>query len=145
VSEAERIAWAVADQLDGLDAAAMGRHPAFQRAVEDALRVVDERGIVEAIVAQGPLAGARNPHAVVVARLRQLPALAAERARVVDVRAEDARWQAVDRAVKRAQTLRGLVDAGTIYADEAARWLAEEFSDASLREIAEAALAGGRS
>ncbi len=121
----------------------MARHPTFVRAVAAALAVADEESVVEQVVALGGLAGARKPHAVIVARLRELPAIAADRRRMAEDEAEAARWAAVDRAVKRGETLRALVERGDIYADEARSMLAQDFADDGLRAIAAAALGGG--
>ncbi len=145
MSAAERVAFAIAEKLGGLDAAAMARHPAFVRAVAAALKVLDEDDLVAQVVALGGLAGARNPHAVIVARLRELPAIAADRRRIAEDVAEVARWAAVDWAAKRGVTLRALVDRGDIFEDEARSMLASEFTDDGLRGIAAAALAGGSS
>ena len=142
MTRAERVARALAERFPELDASAMARHPAFANAVSAALTVADEWAIVEQIAAMGGLAGARNPHAVVVARLRELPTIAADRGRFAAEDAEERRWAAVDRAAKRGESLRRLVDAGTIFADEAAHLAASEFPDDDLRAIAEAALGG---
>ena len=142
MTPAGRVAWALAEQLGELDPAAMGRHPAFREAAAVALAVVDEAALVEQVVRQGGLAGSRNAHAVIVGRLRQLPSLAAERRQVADDRAESARWRRVDAAARRGETLRALVDAGSIFADEAMSMLASEFGDDDLRGIASAALTG---
>lgn len=143
MTRAERIAYALAARLDGLDAAAMAAHPAFTKALAAALAVADERSVVEQVVALGGLAGARNAHAVVVSRLRELPALDADRRRLTDEAAEVSRWAAVNRAAKRGETLRAQVERGDIFPDEAVHILAREFDDADLRGLAAAALAGG--
>lgn len=146
MTAAERIAWALADRLGGLDAAAMARHRAFQNAVDAALAVIDEAVIVEAVVRQGGLAGAQNPHAVIVSRLRELPSLVADRRRLADEVAEAARWRQVARAARRGENLRTLVARGDLYLDEAAGQLAREFAaDDDLRATAAAALTGGPS
>lgn len=143
MTRAERLAYALAARLDGLDAAAMAAHPAFRKAVAAALAVADELAVVEQVAALGGLAGARNPHAVVVSRLRELPQLAEDRRRMADEQAEARRWAAVDRAARRGETLRALVQRGDLFADEAERLVASEFADGDLRGIAETALAGG--
>ncbi|MDA8314738.1 MAG: hypothetical protein M0010_06125 [Actinomycetota bacterium] len=143
MTAAERVAWALASRLPGLNAAAMSEHVAFVRALHAALAIADEQSIVAQVVALGGLQAARNPGAVVVARLRQLPALAAKGKRIADEATEVARWRRVDAAARRGETLRELVAAGTIYPDEATRMLREELPDHGLRAIAEAALVGG--
>ena len=142
MTAAEAIARALAERFPELDAAAMARHPAFAKAVTAALAVADERSVVEQVVALGGLAGARNPHAVVVSRLREVPALDADRRRMADEDAEARRWAAVDRAARRGETLRALVERGDIFGDEAADLLAREFEDHGLRDIARSALTG---
>ena len=142
---AERVAFAIADRLGGLDAAAMARHSAFVRAVAAALSGADEESVVEQVVALGGLADARNPHAVVVSRLRELPRLGEDRRRMADEVAEAARWAAVDWAVRWGEGHRALVERGDLYPDEVERMLASEFTDDDLRGIAAAALAGGAS
>lgn len=143
MTAAERIAWALADQLGGLDAAAMAARPPFVRAVAAALAVADEAAIVEQVVGMGTLAGARNRHAVVVDRLRAIPSLVAARRQVADERAEAARWCQVDRAARRGESLRALVDRGDLFGDEAQGMLRREFEDDDLLGIGLAALAGG--
>jgi hypothetical protein len=140
---ASRIAFALARRFPELNAAAMVRHPAFRQAIAGALAVADEESVVEQVVALGGLAGATNPHAVVVSRIRGLPALVEDRRRMAGDAAEAARWAAVDRAVRRGETLRALVERGDIYADEARSMLAQDFADDGLRAIAAAALGGG--
>ncbi|MDA8310265.1 MAG: hypothetical protein M0Z46_06570 [Actinomycetota bacterium] len=88
---AERVAFALAERFPELDAAAMSEHPAFGQTLAAALAVTDERAIVEQVIAQGGLAGARNPQSVVVGRLRRLPGLARTRSAVdVEIAAERA-------------------------------------------------------
>lgn len=142
MTAAERIALALAERFDGLEVPAMAHHSAFRQAVDGALAVLDEETVVARVVAQGPLTGARNPHAVIVARLRQLPALEGDRHRLMDDHEEARRWAAVDRAARRGETLRALVERGELYPDEAAGMLAREFDD-DLRGMAAAALIGG--
>ena len=143
MTRSEAVARALAERFPELDAAAMGRHPAFAKAVTAALAVADELAVVEQVAALGGLAGARNAHAVVVSRLRELPALDADRRRLTDEAAEVSRWAAVNRAAKRGETLRAQVERGDIFPDEAVHILAREFDDADLRGLAAAALAGG--
>ena len=109
MTPAERVAWALAEQLDGLDGAAMSVHPAFVRAVDQALAVVGEAAVVDGVVRQGGLAGARNPHAVVVARLRKLPSLAGERQRMADARAIRRGLDAPELRAAQAAAERGIV------------------------------------
>jgi hypothetical protein len=145
VTRAERIAYALAEQLGaGLDPAAMATRAPFRRALADALAILNEDAVVAAVVARGTLAGSRNPHAVCVSRLRELVAVENKRREVADERAEARRWAAVDRAARRGETLRALVERGSLFADEAAGMVAREFTDDDLRGIAVAALTGGR-
>ena len=140
----ERIAHRLGEYFAALEVPAMARHSAFRQAVEGALAVLAEEAVVARVVAQGPLTGARNPHAVIVARLRQLPALEAGRRRLMDENEEARRWAAVDRAARRGETLRALVERGDLFADEAGAMLSREFEDDDLRGLAAAALAGGQ-
>jgi hypothetical protein len=142
VNAAERVARALAHELSDLNPALLARRPPFRAALAGALAVMPEEEIVPQILALGGMIGARSPYAVVIARLRELPAIAADRGRFADEDAEARRWAAVDRAAKRGESLRLLVDAGTIFADEAAHLAASEFPDDDLRAIAEAALGG---
>ena len=142
MTAAERVAHAFAQRFPELDAVAMAAHLAFVKALAAALAVADEDAIVAQVVAQGGLAGARNAHAVVVSRLRELPRLAEDRRRIADELAESARWVAVDRAARRGENLRQLVERGDLFVDEAEDLVADEFDDADLRGIATAALTG---
>lgn len=143
MTAAERVALALAEHFGGLDVAAMACHSAFRQAVDGALAVLGEETAVARVVAQGSLTGARNPHAVIVARLRQLPALEGDRRRLMDDHEEARRWAAVDRAARRGETLRALVERGDLFEDEAGAMLSREFEDDDLRGLAAAALIGG--
>jgi hypothetical protein len=115
---ADRIAFALADRFEGhgVDAAAMARHPAYRAAVAVALGAMDERAVIDAVVAQGgSLRGAEDVHRVLVARLRKVPELAAERARLAAER-ENLRGDAV---LRQATMLAGLVLAGALPLDAA--------------------------
>lgn len=138
----ERVAFALAQRFPELDAVAMAAHLAFVKALAAALTIADEASVVEQVVAMGSLFGARNAHAVVVARLRALPRLAEDRRRIVAALTESARWVAVDRAARRGENLRQLVERGDLFPDEAERMVASEFADDDLRGIATAALTG---
>jgi hypothetical protein len=140
------IAVALGVAFPQLNVRAMAARPPFVAAVDDALAAVggDADAVVAFVVARGTLAGAQNPHAVVVARLRELVAIERKRRALVDEAAEARRWAALDRAARRGETLRALVDRGDIFADEASGMLAREFDDDDLRGIAAAALAGGQ-
>jgi hypothetical protein len=145
VRPAERVALALGRHFAELHVAAMARHPAFRAAVDTALAVVSEATIVEHVVALGGLSGSVNPHAVIVGRLRALPGLEDERLRLADEEAEARRWRRVDSAAGRGETMRQLVEAGHLYGDEAVETLCVEYDhDDDLREIALAALRGGR-
>ena len=139
---AERIALALAQRFPELDAALLARRPPFRAALADALAVMSETEVVEHVTTLGALTGARNGYGVLIARLREIRALDEDRRRMADEECEERRWAAVDRAVARGGTLRQLVDAGTIFADEAAHLVASEFPDDDLRGIARAALGG---
>ena len=144
MNRAERVAFAITERFDEIDAVAMAAHPAFQKALADALDVLDEAGVVAEVVAGGTLAHARNPHAVIVFRLRRLPELVANRDRLTGEVAEERRWAEVDAAVRRGETLRALVDRGALFPDEAQETLRRELADEELRAIALAALGLGR-
>jgi len=136
----------VLDQLAerfGLDRTRIGRPELFLRAIDEALRFGDVSFVVGEVEAFGGLAGVREPWGVLLRRLRDIPALADERGRITADDAEARRWAAVDRAAKRGETLRALVDRGDLYADEAADMVAREIPDDELRAIAVAALEGG--
>ena len=142
MSAPERVAAHLAREFPEIDAALLARGSAFRSALAAALATMTEAEVVESIVSLGALAGARNVYGVLIARLRELPTIAADRGRFAAEDAEERRWAAVDRAAKRGESLRRLVDAGTIFADEAAHLVASEFPDDDLRGIARAALGG---
>ena len=139
------LAHRLAEHFPSLDAAAMGRHPAFREATAAALGVADERAVVEAVVRQGGLAGARNPHAVIVSRLRQVPSLAERRrGAAVERAAERALDSPTARALRvatdRGALLRVQVGRGVMTRAEALDQLAGEFRNgADLLAIAVAA------
>ena len=141
-----RIAVALGAAFPELDVRAMAHRPPFIAAVGDAVTALDGDAdtVVAFVVNRGTLAGARNPHGVVVARLRELVAVERDRRAVVDEREEARRWAAVDRAARRGETLRALVERGDLFADEAGAMLSREFEDDDLRGIAAAALSGGQ-
>lgn len=144
MTPAVRIAFALAEHWPELDAAAMARHAAFIRAVTGALTIADEWAVVDQIVAQGDLAGARNPHAVIVGRLRQLPGHAATRS-AVDV--ERAAERALDgpearrlrAAANRGALLRVQVERGALTREDALVQI--DWEHRSSAELLEAALA----
>ena len=138
------LAWRLADCLPGLDAPAMGRHPVFREAAAAALAVLDEGSIVERVVAQGGLAGARNVHAVVVARLRAIPVhvqdryeAAVEREAVVALNSPRAR--ALRAAAERGVLLRAHVERGSMTRQEALDALEWECKDGELLDVGLAA------
>jgi hypothetical protein len=148
VSAAERIAVALADRLGGLDAAAMAAHRAFREAVDGALAVLGETAIVEAVLAMGSLAGARNPHSVVVSRIRALPAHARLRAEVEVEREaihalDTPRARAVRAAADRGAVLRVQVGRGAMTRQEALHALQWECKEAEQLGVALAAFDGG--
>jgi hypothetical protein len=120
VTPARSLAWRIADALPGLDAAAMGAHPAFRSASAAALAVLDEGAVVERVAGMGGLAGARNPHAVIVSRLRAIPIHEQDRcgvdverqavAAIDSPRARQLRAAAVRGAVLRAHVERGVLE-----------------------------------
>ena len=142
MNAAERVARALAHELSDLNPVLLARRPPFKDALARALAVMPEEEIVPQILALGGMIGARSPYAVLIARLRELPVLVEERRRLADEESEGARWRRVDAAARRGETLRALVDAGTIFADEAEHMLADELPDDELRGIARAALGG---
>ena len=146
MTAALRIAVALGAAFPELDVRAMAHRPPFIAAVGDALTALDGDAdtVVAFVVNRGTLAGARNPHGVVVARLRELVAVERDRRAVVDEREEARRWAALDRAAQRGETLRALVDRGDLYPDEAASMLTSELADDDLRATALAALEGAR-
>jgi len=130
----------------GLDPAGIARPDVFAAAVADAVAVLGSPdAVVDEVVSGGPLRGAQRGWAVVLDRLRRIPADHAARQRVDEDRAEIKRWAAVDRAVRRGETLRSLVERGVEYEDTALEQLAAEFPDPELRALAVAALTGGGS
>jgi len=143
VTAARRVAQALADQFDGFDPVLLARRPPFVAAVTAALDVIDEGGIVALVVESGSLAGSRSPYGVVISRVRDVPRICAERRQLADDRAEAGRWQAIDRAARRGETLRVLVAQHAIFPDEASEMVAAEFDDPDLAAIAIAALGGG--
>jgi len=130
----------------GLDTSRIGRPDRLVAAITEAVAAVGSPGaVVDEVVAGGPLRGARDPWGVVLGRLRRIPSDAAARRQAADDRAEEARWGAVDRAVRRGETLRSLVDREAMFLDEALEQLAAELADPELRAVAVAALTGGGS
>lgn len=131
-------------ELFGLDPSRIGRPDVFADAVADAVAVLGSPGaVLDEVAALGPLRGARDGWAVLLGRLRRIPADHAERRQVAEYRAEAARWRAVDRAAKRGETLRVLIAQQAMFDDEARDQVAVEFADPDLRAIALAALDGG--
>ena len=145
MNAAERVARALAREFPCVNPALLARRPAFRSALADALAVMSETEVVERVTTLGALTGARDVCAVLIARLREIRALDEDRRRMADETAEAARWAGLDRAARRGEALRALVDRGDLYADEAADVLAREFSDDDLRSIADAALSRGGS
>lgn len=146
MTPAERVAGALAERFEMLDAPAMVRVPAFCASARTALAAAGSvDAVVHEVASLGPLSGARDPHRVTVARLRQVPALVADRARLLDELAEERRWAALDSAVRRGETLRALVDRGALFSDEAVDTLRRELADDDLRAVALAALEGDKS
>ena len=133
-------------ELFGLDPSRIGRPDVFAAVVAEAVAVLGAPGaVLDEVAALGPLRGARDGWAVLLGRLRRIPADHAERQQVGAERAEADRWAAVDRAARRGETLRALVARGLMFADEAAEQVAAEYRDPELHAIALAALDGGAS
>jgi hypothetical protein len=148
VTVAERVAWSLAEHFPALNAAAMSAHPAFRQAVDGALAGASEAAVVEQVVAQGGLAGARNPHAVLVARLRQLPTHAQDRREVEVERQASAaldgpRARALRAAADRGAVLRAQVERGAMSRQEALDALEWECKDAEVLAVGLAGFAGG--
>ena len=143
MTSAERVASLLGEHFAELDPASLARHRAFRRAVGAALDLVPVEVVVAQVIALGCLKGARNSHAVIVHRLRQLPDIASDRARLADELSEKRRWVAVSAAAHRGETLRALVDGGALFPDEAGELLRRELPDDDLLAIAQAALEGG--
>lgn len=150
MTAAQRIAYALAEQLAGvLDAPAMAAHRAFRDAVDAALAVLDEGAVVERVLAQGGLGGARNPHAVVVARLRSIPAHVQDRCEAAVEREAAAaidgpRSRALRAAAERGGALRAHVRRGAMTLEEALGQLDWECRrDVDALGVALAAFEGG--
>lgn len=142
-ARSDLLARALGERFPVLNVIAMRRVQAFRVAADEACRVLGDVGaVVAAVATYGELAGCRNPHAVLVSRLRWLVDDAAERGRLADEAHEAARWAAVDRAAKRGKTLRALVNRGELFADEAAGMIAREIPEEDLQALAMAALGG---
>jgi hypothetical protein len=89
-----------------------------------------------------PLRNARQPWGVVLHRLRRVPELFAAHHRTQQDRAEAARWAGLDRAARRGETLRALVEHEALFSDEAAAMVEREFTDPELAAVALAAISG---
>ena len=140
----DELVQALGERFPQLDVPKFRRHPAFRRRGADAIASLGGVAqVVAEVGAYGELRGAANPYGVVVARLGWAVADHAERQQVADDRAEADRWAAVDRAARRGETLRALVERGVMFSDEAAEQVAAEFTDVDLRATALAALDGG--
>jgi hypothetical protein len=139
------LAIALAQAFPEVDAQRLARARAFRAGVDAALQVMGEQDLVAEVVAAGPLRGALNPYGVVIVRVRQVPELVAERARLREDQAEAARWRQVDRAAKRGETLRALVERGDLTRDEALEQVGADFrDDTDLLALARAAVTGGK-
>lgn len=148
MTSARSLAWRIADALPGLDAAAMGAHVAFRRAAAAALAVMDEGAIVAEVAGMGGLAGARNPHAVVVCRLRAIPTHVQDRCEVdlerqATTALDSPRARALRAAATRGAVLRAHVARRAMTREEVLVALAGELRDAELLDVALAAFEGG--
>jgi hypothetical protein len=139
-----RVASELARAFTEVQAVRLARATAFRSAVDAALVFMAEAELVAEVIVGGSLRGAVNPYGALIARVRLVPELARERARLADEQAEAKRWRQVDKAAHRGGTLRAFVDRGVLSAEEAAEQLGADFSDdADLLAIARAALTGG--
>lgn len=142
-ADAEQVLLELAQRF-GLDASRMRQARYWEMAVANAVALMAASAVVAELVEWGDLRGARNPWGVLLSRLRELPSVIDERERRREELAESARWRKVDRAVKRGETLRALVERGDLRLDEAAEQLSADFrGDNDVLGIAEAALTGG--
>lgn len=117
---------------------------AFEQAITAALALVPASVLIDEVAGLGGLGAARDPWAVLLSRVRRLPEFLGELGRQREEQVEAARWQRVDRAAKRGETLRALVARGDLGLDEAGEQLGADFqSDSDLLAIARAALTGG--
>lgn len=144
MSPVEYLAVKLAEHFPGIDAAVLARRSSFREAVAAAFEVAPSEVVLAEVVKLGSLTGARNPYAVLIFRLRELPAALIDCTRLSDEVDEGRRWAAVDRAAHRGETLRELVDRGELFPDEAVSAVAREFDDADLRGIAAVALQESR-
>jgi hypothetical protein len=144
VTEFERLCLKLAEHFD-VYAPRLVRAEALRSAVRDALALMTINEILMRLIDDGPLTGARNPCAVLIARARQIGEDAQLQAHLAEEAAESDRWQAIDRAVQRSSTLRDLVDRGLMFLDEAETQLATEMADEDIRAFALDALRGGPS
>jgi hypothetical protein len=120
------------------------RARAFEESVTAALLLVSESELVAIVIEAGGLFDARNPYAVLIARIGRIPEdLGADRLLFGEL-AETSRWRRVDAASRRGETLRALVERGDIGSDEAASLVRAEFTECEFQELALAALDGGR-
>ena len=140
-----RVALGLAQSFGEVEAARLARAAAFRAAVDAALAIMPEERLVAEVVAEGSLRGAANPYGVLITRVRRAPEHVAEEARMSEELAEAARWRRVDKAVKRGETLRALVERGDLSELEAVEQLGSDFpDDADLLALAKAAVLGGQ-
>ncbi len=116
--------------------ALLTRARAFKEAVDAALLIVTAEQLVAEVVAMGPLTGARNPVAVLIARVRAIPENHSLDAQVATDQAEASFFRRQGSAGSRGQTVGDLVKDGTLELDEAERLLSLEFPDESLLAVA---------
>jgi len=140
------LAYALERRWPVLNGPAMLRAGPFREAADHALAMFGTVAqVVEAVAIYGELRGARNPGAVIVARLGWAVADAETRQQWRTDESEARRWRCVETVAQRGETLRALVDRGELFPDEALDILTSEFADLDLRVIGVAALEGGRS
>jgi hypothetical protein len=141
MTDAEFIAIELADAY-GLDPVRFMRASAFLTGVGKALQVMTADDVVRGVLDQGGLAGLVNPYAGVFSRITKLAEEQAWRVRLTDDEAELARFEMVDRAAHRGESLADLVANEQLYGDEAEDTVASEFADEEIRAIALDALRG---
>jgi hypothetical protein len=141
VTPAEQVAILIAERFR-LDAVKMTRNPAFVAAAMRACAVLAPERIRDEVIEYGDLTGARWPYRVVVARLRWVVEDEGERVRLADEMGEERRWRRLGIAAHRGETLRGLVENGGLFIDEAVGMVAREFVEDDVRAVAVAAVEG---
>lgn len=144
MSEFNWLCWRLAEHF-GIDAPPLVRAEALRSAVREALTLMSIDEVLARLIDDGPLTGARSPYAVLIGRARQLSEDVRLRTRMAEEAAESRRWAEINRAARRGETLRELVDQGVMFLDEVEELLATEFANEDIRAFALDALRGGPS